>query len=205
MSHHHNPLPDTPLSEFSHMQLLKRRFFAMRNGALAAQIRAAGLDYRINFGLNLPQIKEIAGDILAEGMPSAQLMDFAQQLWDNEATRESRLIAPMIYPADIMPRQLALTWLQQAQNTEIADHLCHSLIRRLPFAAELAEELYHSPDATDQHRYTALRLWLNLLILSALPHEGIAKVREAGEQSLQTPLTRSVARQLLDELSFLEN
>ncbi len=62
MSHHHNGMPeaDRQLPDFNLMQAVKRRLYAMRNGALAAQMRNAGLHYRINFGLNIPQLKEIA-------------------------------------------------------------------------------------------------------------------------------------------------
>lgn len=45
---------------FNKMQLLKRRFFAMRNGAVADSLRRQGADYRIIFGLNLPQLVDIA-------------------------------------------------------------------------------------------------------------------------------------------------
>lgn len=204
MSHKHSDMPDSQLAGFSHMQLLKRRFFAMRNGALAAQMRAAGLDYRINFGLNLPQIKEIAADMLVSGIPVADLISLAQQLWENEATRESRLIAPLLYPADKITPQQALGWMQQAQTTEIADHLCHSLIRRLPFAHELADTLFHSPDATDLQRYCALRLWINLLITGAVRREAFDTIKNAADRAAIHPLTRTVARQIIDELSFIE-
>ena len=37
------------LPEFNAMQRVKRRFFAMRNGDLAAQMAALGAAYQINF------------------------------------------------------------------------------------------------------------------------------------------------------------
>ena len=57
MSHTHNPSllpPDREEGTFNLMQSVKRRFYAMRNGMLAAQMRQGGVDYRINFGLNIP-------------------------------------------------------------------------------------------------------------------------------------------------------
>lgn len=63
------------LPEFNLMQTVKRRFFAMRNGALAEQMRSRGLTYRINFGLNLPQIKEIAADVTASVPHTKELID----------------------------------------------------------------------------------------------------------------------------------
>ena len=46
--------------QYNQMQIIKRRFFAMRNGIIADTLRKAGLDYRMIFGLNLPQITDIA-------------------------------------------------------------------------------------------------------------------------------------------------
>ena len=44
------------------MQTVKRRFFAMRNGVIADVLRKGGSPFRTIFGLNLPQIAEIAAD-----------------------------------------------------------------------------------------------------------------------------------------------
>lgn len=51
------------MSEFNQIQLIKRRFFAMRNGIVADTIRKVGFDYRMIFGLNLPQLKDIAAEL----------------------------------------------------------------------------------------------------------------------------------------------
>lgn len=107
MSHTHNPSllpPDREEGTFNLMQSVKRRFYAMRNGMLAAQMRQGGVDYRINFGLNIPQIKDIAAELIASGLSAAELASLARALWDNESTRESRLLAPMILPPEEAPR-----------------------------------------------------------------------------------------------------
>ena len=44
------------MAEFNQTQEIKRRFFAMRNGIVADTIRKAGLQDKMIFGLNLPQI-----------------------------------------------------------------------------------------------------------------------------------------------------
>ncbi len=199
MSHNTTQPIDRELPEFSRMQQVKRRFFAMRNGMLADQMRSRGLSYKVNFGLNIPQIKEIAADLLASGMTSSEQLELACRLWENMNTRESRLLAPMIFPADIMPRETAMLWLSEAQTTEIADHLCHSLLRRLPFAAEIATELFNTPGATSLQRYSSLRLLLNLVAtgrLDPVPLEPLASA------ALNDPVARPVARQLMEEIEF---
>lgn len=215
MIHTHPDMPERELPAFSPMQQIKRRFFAMRNGELAAQLRAHRLNYRMNFGLNMPQIKDIAAQILAGSLAAPAVADapatpehlaaLASELWANEGTRESRLLAPLLYPAELMTEPLATEWLLQAQTTEVADHLCHSLLRRLPFAPTMAMDTLSAaectPALTPMQRYTLLRLSMNLLILNKLTIP--EQLRTYAEASLADPLTAPVARQILDELDFL--
>lgn len=188
---------------FNLMQTVKRRLYAMRNGALAAQMRQGGLEYRINFGLNIPQVKEIAADILQMELEHDELLGLANALWHNENTRESRLTAPMIFPPADMTPALADRWLREAQTTEISDHLCHSLLRKLPFAGDVADCILADETASDLNRYAALRLVLNLLIIGKIP---TATAREAAsnEQKRQCRLTVPLAAQILDEVEFME-
>ncbi len=84
------------MPEYNRMQIIKRRFFAMRNGIIADTLRKAGLEYKIIFGLNLPQITEIAAEQPHEA-------DLAEELWADRRTRESLMLAPMLYPAAELP------------------------------------------------------------------------------------------------------
>ena len=190
-------------TSFNLMQTVKRRLYAMRNGALAAQMRRGGLEYRINFGLNIPQIKEIAADILQMGLSRNELLELAHALWKNENTRESRLTAPMIFPPEEMTEPLATEWLKQAQTTEIADHLCHSLMRKLPYAEALASSILADSTASDINRYTALRLVMNLLVSGRITPASARKMAEA-EQQRKTRLTTALAASILCEVEFME-
>lgn len=192
-----------PSERFNLMQTVKRRLYAMRNGALAAQMRRGGLDYRINFGLNIPQIKEIARDILDMGLTHAELLALGTDLWANEGTRESRLLAPMIFPPEDMTGPLAAQWLRQAQNIEIADHLCHSLLRRLSFAEAIANEVLSDTSTSDLNRYTALRLMLNLIMLRKLSPSQARKA-VMGEQARRSPLTSPLVARIIEEAEFIE-
>lgn len=203
MSHHHSRLSeagDRVLPGFNTLQKVKRRFFAMRNGALGAQMREAGLYYRVNFGLNIMQVKEIAAEITGGewGLSSHELVELATTLWENENTRESRLLAPMIFPADIMSMELAARWLAQAQNPEIVDHLCHSLLRRLPFACDLWRFAVDNA-TTDLQRYGAMRLLLNLLIIGKGDRIAGAEAARA-ELERDVPLTKALAARVLEEI-----
>jgi 3-methyladenine DNA glycosylase AlkD len=149
---------------FNDMQDVKRRFYALRNGALAEQMRRGGLNYRVIFGLNVPQLKDIAGE-LTLAYDDARLTELAVALWANEATRESRLLAPMIMPVSAMTEAMAMQWMQQAQTVEVVDALCHALLRKLPFAELLVERgLQQLAD----DNYAPLRLLMNLLVTNAV-------------------------------------
>lgn len=140
--------------KYSPMQTVKRRFFAMRNGVIADTLRKAGSPFRIIFGLNLPQIVDIAA---GTGTDAA----LAEELWHNSTTRESMLLAPMIADRSAFTRADALRWVADIPAQEVADILCHRLLRHLPFAWDLAEELCDSDSPFAA--YTSLRLAFNLV------------------------------------------
>lgn len=143
-------------TKFNPMQTVKRHFFAMRNGIIADTLRKSGSPYHIIFGLNLPQLTEIAA-------MTPHTVELADALHDNRDTRCSRLLAPMIHPRELMDVAKALRWLREVRSSEEADILCHKLIRYLPFAGELVQPLLDSDD--ELQRYTGHRLQTNLEIL----------------------------------------
>ena len=162
----------------------------MRNGIVADTIRRGGLQYKMIFGLNLPQIADIA-----DNLPHTR--ELAEELWADVRTRESRLLSPMLYPREELTRERAAGLLSEAQTTEVADILCHRLLRHMPFALDLAIEAATSPD--EMHRYGALRLMANLL------YSHPAEIRPFAEAELATatPLTRPLCLNMLQEIEFL--
>lgn len=202
MTHSHSDIPERPLPEFNTMQKIKRRFFALRNGMLAARQRAAGLHYGVNFGLNIPQIKDTAAEVRGWGLTPAELMALSEELWNNATTRESRLLAPMLVPEGAIPSDLAARWLAEAQTTEVADHLCHSLLRKLPDAFRMAANLSGSQDATEIQLYSALRLLLNLMCIGKADAQSVADAAEP-LRNRDSALLRPLLLQIDQELAFL--
>jgi len=202
--HHQEHMPDATernLPEFNRMQTVKRRFFAMRNGALAAQMRRGGLEYRINFGLNVPQIKEIADEIAGWEMTPEERRALAAELWRNDSTRESRLLAPMIMTPEMITPELAGEMIGEVTTREVADMLCHSLLRKAEWASDLAGNLLSGGNASDMSRYTALRLLLNMLMLDKTDAGDVKALAEA-EMSRGCAVTRGLCAQILDEIEF---
>ncbi|MCC8038926.1 MAG: DNA alkylation repair protein [Bacteroidales bacterium] len=179
------------MADFNRMQSLKRRLFAMRNGALGEQMRRSGAPYRIIFGVNLPQLVEIARDYAPD-------RELAEQLRANVTTRESMLLAPMIYPREELDYATALAWLREVSTPEVADILCHRLLRHMPWAWDLAQEAYNTAE-TPLQRYAALRLGFNLFPSNL---NGLKEMAEA-EQALAEPMTASLAALVLSEIEFL--
>ncbi len=167
-------------SKFNAMQSVKRQMFAMRNGVIADTLRKAGSPFKIIFGVNLPQLVDIANTVVQD-------RELAEKLWANSTTRESMLIAPMLMPKEAFTIDDAHRWIESVPVREVADILCHRLLRHEPYARDLAIELIGDEDAI--RHYTGLRLMCNIANL----YPEMAK--EIGEQEIASgnPSTRPLA------------
>jgi len=178
------------MGEFNQMQTIKRHMFALRNGIIADTLRKAGAGYKIIFGLNLPQVQEIASTLPSDA-------SLAEELWADCRTRESRLLAPMVYPREEMDESIAQRWISQTTEIEEIDNLCHKLLRHLPFAWDLAVDLTEADD--DRQRYCAMRLMWNLVGQRAKEILPLARKEAARE----CRLTKRVAEGLAEEAEFI--
>lgn len=170
---------------------IRQDFFVYRNGLLADTLRATGDKHKIIFGLNLPQIVNIAKNYTPD-------VAVASELWNSTETRECRLIAPMLYPIEEFNKETALEWISQIINIEIADNLCHKLLRNTPYAIDLCIELSYG---TDMQRYIAMRLAINLLSIGKQIH--IDKMLELAqsELTLANSVNISVAKSLIADIA----
>lgn len=133
---------------------IRQRLYAMRNGIVADALRKGGCPRRLIFGVNLPQLSEIA-------CAAGQSATLADQLWADEDLREAQLIAPMLFPVESLDFDRALNLVERCRWAEETDILCLKLLRRAPFAPELAAELCRRESVS--LRYAGLRLWFNLV------------------------------------------
>lgn len=192
---------------FNMIQAVKRRFFAMRNGALAEQMKSGGADYKINFGLLLAQVADIAGQVHAgtlderpEKLAAEDMAELARSLRDNTTTRESMLIAPMLFPLELLGREEARQWLLSCHTAEVADTLCHKLLRHHAEASEIAADALAAENTTDIQRYAALRLLLNLLILRKVSPQA-ARSLAAGFADSEAPIVSRLAAQIIERIT----
>lgn len=130
---------------------IRKEFYAYRNGLLADTLRMGGLRQKYIFGLQLPQIKEIAG---RHRQPKdSDNAELARALWSDRECREARLLACHLMPPAEMTRGEALSWALDVTTREEADILAFRLLRHLPFAQEISEAL--KADGTSLKQYTA--------------------------------------------------
>jgi hypothetical protein len=109
---------------------IKQSFRQMMDGAIAKSMRDKGLDYKLNWGVTLPRLKEKAAEIGKD-------YDLAIALW-KENVRECKILATMIMPADQVLPEVIDIWMEQTKTQEIAEQAAFNLYQYLPYAPEKA-------------------------------------------------------------------
>ena len=105
---------------------IKQELRLAMNGVASTQMREAGLQYHVNFGVELPRLKQMAEEF-------GQDADVASQLW-REDVRESKILACMMMPTEVFGADLCDLWVSQMPNAEIAEMASLLLFSRLPYA-----------------------------------------------------------------------
>ena len=152
---------------------IRKEFFAHRNGVVADVLRRAGDPHQMIMGCQLADVIAIASHYDKNAV-------LAQALWDELKHRECRMAAPMLYPVEEFKMETAIEWCNSVESTEIADVLCHRLLRHCDFAPALCERLRVSQEPFV--RYTVWRLTLNLLLMSKI--EKSSSLKDIVEQEL---------------------
>lgn len=152
-------------------------------------------------GCLLVDISEIAARTREAVGDAEQLAAIASELWSDTNSRECRLAAPMLYPADLMPLKLALQWCQTVETVEVADNLCHKLLRHLNDANDLFRQLI--ANERPLVKYTGYRLLNNLLVLGKLqPNEQLKVIVNTEAKQAQGPLN-ALLKDILEEFTDL--
>ena len=181
------------------LRSIRKEFFAFRNGIVADTLRKAGDPHSMIMGCLLVDISGIATRFSESIGEAEQLAAIAGELWSDTNSRECRLAAPMLYPADMMTLEQAMQWSQSVETVEVADNLCHKLLRHIPDADALFRQLI----AQDKPlvKYTGYRLLLNLLLLGKVQSNGSLKaIVETDAEQAQQPL-KSLLKDILEELA----
>lgn len=172
-------------------QDIRKEFFAYRNGIVAEQLRAAGDPHTMIMGCQLV-------DVIAIAKRYEKNAELAQELWDDVNHRECRMAATMLYPIEDFKMETALAWCESVESVEIADVLCHRLLRHLPYAKELWAQLL----VCDKKlvRYIAWRLLLNLMMMSRIEKTNELRAMVENELKSVQPPIKSLLQRILEEL-----
>ncbi len=109
---------------------IKKSFHLRMNGVASQSMREKGLDYKINWGIGLPQLKEMAKQYGKD-------YDLAIALW-KEDVRECKILATLIMPADKMLPGVVDIWMEQTHTQELAELSAFNLYQYLTYAPVIA-------------------------------------------------------------------
>lgn len=121
------------------LQEIHSRFFGFRNGIVAKTFHDAGAPYARIFGLQLPQLAEIARE-------AGHDEPLADALWQESDCREARLLACYLYDPALLPEEKAMRLAADVKSREETDILAWRLLRRRPDAPRLLKALEQLPE-----------------------------------------------------------
>lgn len=110
------------------LKAIKTQLRLAMNGAASQSMREKGLVYKLNFGVELPRIKEIAALFPKDHQ-------LAQALWKEEI-RECKILATLLQPIESFYPEIADIWVERITTQEIAELASMNLFQHLPYAPQ---------------------------------------------------------------------
>ncbi|PXV68110.1 3-methyladenine DNA glycosylase AlkD [Dysgonomonas alginatilytica] len=117
---------------------IRKRCRMAMNGVASASMRGYGLNYKLNFGVSIQKIKEIASRYESD-------KNLAETLW-LDGTRELKILATLLYPIDQFSEETANEWVHQIPNQEIREQVCVNLFQTLDFSDQIGLEWINKED-----------------------------------------------------------
>ena len=110
---------------------IKKYLIASMNGVVSSNMKHLG--YKLNYGVSLPRIKELASRF----KKSESLADC---LWKSDC-REMKIMATLLHPKESFDKKKALKWALECTNMELAEQFSINITAEKDFAPELACKL----------------------------------------------------------------
>ena len=127
-----------PSSIDDDVKKIKRSFRLFMNGVASSSMRDKGLEYKINWGIPVTRLRDMA----AQYAPSVAL---AERLWESDV-RECKILATMLMPAERFSEPMALSWLSACNNQEMVEMLVFNLVQNMPGVETFVVSLLHSDE-----------------------------------------------------------
>lgn len=140
---------------------IKQSFRLRMNGVAAQSMREKGTEYKINWGISLMELKQMAKEYGKD-------YDLAIQLW-KEDIRECKILATLMMPAEKMLPEIVDLWMEQTQSQEIAELAAFNLYQYLDYAPVLAYQWIASDN--DLYQISGYQLLSRLFAKGQEPNE----------------------------------
>lgn len=124
------------------LKAIKQSFRLMMNGVASQSMREKGVEYKLNWGISLPELIRMAGEY-------EKNYDLAIALW-KEDIRECKILATLLMPPDKMPAEVAEIWMEQTHSQEMVEMAALNLYQYLDEGPMMAYEWMASADELRQ-------------------------------------------------------
>lgn len=120
------------MTEETHQKLkeIKQSFRLLMNGEATRSMRDKGVDYHLNWGVNILDLRKMAEEYGKD-------YHLAIELW-KENIRECKILATMIMPPEEIPLEIVDLWMEQTPSLEVAEQAAFNLYQYLDDASVLA-------------------------------------------------------------------
>ncbi len=109
-----------------------RKISRMQNGDVAKILHKLGLAYRLNYGVSIPQLRQL----ISEFEPNNQL---AFLLWEKDI-RETKILASHLFDVSELSHEMALMIATKINNQELIEQYSRNLFCRTPYLLELVKK-----------------------------------------------------------------
>lgn len=157
---------------------IKKSFFLRMDGTASRSMREKGLDYKINWGVSIPDLRKMADEY---GKDYA----LAIELW-KENIRECKILATMMMPPEQMLPEIVELWMEQTSSQEVAEMAAFNLYQHLEYAPVLAFQWIAGDNEMEQ--ICGYNLLARLFMKGQEPNErGIQEFLDQALTALQSP------------------
>ena len=157
---------------------IKKSFFLRMDGTASRSMREKGLDYKINWGVSIPDLRKMADEY---GKDYA----LAIELW-KENIRECKILATMMMPPEQMLPEIVELWMEQTPSQEIAEMAAFNLYQHLEYVPVLAFQWIAGDNEVEQ--ICGYNLLARLFMKGQEPNErGIQEFLDQALTALQSP------------------
>ena len=120
------------MNESTHESIrqIKASFRGHMNGIASRSMSEKGVEYKINWGIPLSELKQMADEIEYD-------YDLVVGLW-KENIRECKILATLISASNPLPKEVAEIWIEDVDNQELAEMLAFNTLHMQPYVSELA-------------------------------------------------------------------